>query len=213
MQRVPVPEPDVEPADRLVEALLEGDRSRAEDLLVATLEDRDGLADLVDGVVQPAMQAIGDGWADGEISVADEQLATATLQSALAQVYRRARADRPGPRRILLACVAGNEHAVGLRGLADTLELAGWTVRYLGPDVPPNALADHADEWSPDVVALSVALEEHLEAAEAAIDRLRKLDDPPEVLLGGRVGSADWAREVGADIWAPTAHDALRALA
>ena len=61
------------------------------------------------------------------------------------------RSPPPAPidRRVLLACVAGNHHAVGLRMVADAFQLAGWDVQYLGANVPTAALVRQAAEWNP----------------------------------------------------------------
>lgn len=208
------PRPDEPPVERLVEALLDGDREAAETLLLDVLETV-AFSEAVDEFVRPAMAEIGDRWADNAITVADEHLATAVMQTALARAYREARAEAPGESRMLLACVEGNDHALGLRTLADAFELGGWSVRHLGADVPTQALADQVERWRPDVVCLSVSMPDQRRTAEDAIGRIREAlgDEAPTVLVGGRAGDPSWAEGAGADAWASNVREAFEAVA
>lgn len=199
----------------LVEALLEGDRSRARALVLEHLDEAARFSSTVDGLARPAMEEIGRRWADGEIGVSDEHRATAVMQTVLARAYADSDAMPLGSGRALVACVAGNEHALGARSLADALDLAGWQVRYLGPDVEVDVLVEEAEAFRPDVVGLSVSLEDQEPAAHRAVERLHALEAPaPRILLGGSLPEgAARAEEAGADGWAFGVSDALEALA
>lgn len=169
------------------EALLAGDRKRCLAVLRERLAGGAGLLDVELRLVQPALYQVGRDWQANRISVAQEHLATATAYAVLAQLAIEVDPAAPVERRALLACVPGNNHALGLRMVADAFELGGWEVHYLGADVPIRALCDEVDRWRPHLVGLSVSMPYHLATARETIAALRAGSGAPgpAVLIGG----------------------------
>jgi methanogenic corrinoid protein MtbC1 len=168
-------------------------------------------------VFQPTLREIGRLWQENEISVADEHLATAITQAAMARLYEQAFAWAPVEGRTLVAaCVGSERHEVGLRMLCDLLELEGWQTTYLGAAVPVESLAGLVQKRRPDVVALSVALAPHLPQLRAVIRAVRDAAgaSPPLILVGGRpfLTEPALAAELGADLTAPDAVEGVRLL-
>ena len=187
----PVPAPDAWPEAAPFEAaLLAGDQRRALAILSACL---DGGHDLVQAelhVIQPALYRIGEQWQANQVSVAQEHLATAIAQSVMTVALLRSAPPAPLNKRVLLACVEGNNHAVGLRMLADAFQLAGWDVQYLGASVPTTALVKQVATWKPDLVGLSVSFAQQMPVVKAAITQLAQLAQQlgaarPAVMIGG----------------------------
>src|SRR4051794_5451319 len=139
-------------------------------------------------VLQPAMYEIGRLWSHAEISVAQEHLATAATQSAMARLSaalgQEPRRGRRGT--AICACVTDELHAVGGRVVADFLEADGWDVVFLGALTPSADLAALAAEREAIVVALSAALPERIPRVREVIAALRALDPAPFVLGGGQ---------------------------
>ena len=116
-------------------------------------------AQIDDEIIAPALWLVGRLWARGEISVADEHLATEISLRVLAlqrEAQRTVRA-RKG-RKALLAAPAGEHHTVALQMISNLLRDAGYTVLMLGPDVPPGALAESATRHEPEVVCLTATM-------------------------------------------------------
>jgi methanogenic corrinoid protein MtbC1 len=148
--------------------------------------DRRGIVDLVKGaldtgmsvgalheVLRGAQHEIGRLWQENRISVAEEHMATAITQLALAYLYpRMPRRDANG-KKVLVACVQGETHEMGARMGADLLEMSGFDVRFLGADVPVDSLESAAAAFAPDVIVLSVVLDAHLPALDEAVAKLR----------------------------------------
>jgi len=167
-------------------------------------------------VLQPTLYEVGRLWSQARISVAQEHLATAATQSAMA---RLAESLSEGPRRVragtaVVACVSDELHAVGGRMVADFLEADGWRVVFLGQLTPGHDLTALAAEHGADVVALSAALPERVPRVAEVCAALRALDPAPYVLVGGQAfaGSRERALRTGADAFAGDAEDAVRAL-
>lgn len=171
-------------------------------------------------VFQPAMREVGRLWQMNRMTVAQEHLATAITQGAMARLYedifRRQDVDLTEGRPLLIAACAPQErHEIGLRMLCDLLELDGWDTVFLGATVPGDPLVDMLVERQPQVLALSASTAPQVAELELLIRRLREaVADPPFVLAGGRAfeDDADLAHRIGADGVATDARDAVRLL-
>jgi MerR family transcriptional regulator, light-induced transcriptional regulator len=184
-----------------LEAILAGDlraaTARARDAFA-----RDGVPFLYEQVVEPALCALGDLWQEERITVADEHLASAVAQAAIAALYPEFPWPVGGPKAIV-ACVAGENHQMGARMAADLLALDGWDVDFLGADVPAAALASRAGHVQAAMVGLSVTLTSHLSAARAAVVELRRSGSAAKVIAGGRALAGVTASDLGVDAVAP----------
>ncbi len=137
-------------------AVLSGDEVAAELAIRDAIEAQLTTAEIDDQVIAPALWLVGELWERGDISVADEHLATEISLRVLA-LQREARrvAGSRGDHRVLLAAPGGELHVVALRMAANLLREAGYDVVMLGADVPPRDLAASAKRLEPDVICLS----------------------------------------------------------
>jgi len=140
-------------------ALLAGDEVGAEMAVRDAMDARLTTAQIDDEIIAPALWLVGRLWARGEISVADEHLATEislrvlTLQREATRTIQ----DRIG-RKALLAAPAGERHTVALQMISNLLRDAGYTVLMLGPDVPAESLAEAACRHEPEVICMTATM-------------------------------------------------------
>jgi diguanylate cyclase (GGDEF)-like protein len=138
-------------------------------------------------VIGPAMERIGELWARGAITAADEHLATAISHGVLARLFPLLLQAPPRSReRVMLAAAEGEHHVLGLRMVADVLEGAGFDVLYLGPDVPLEALLDACRRHLPVVLCLGVTMPLNVPTLLAELVEVSNLDQPPLLMVGGR---------------------------
>lgn len=196
-------------------ALLAGNQRQALAIMSRCIDNAQTLIDVELHVIQPALYSIGAKWQTNQVSVAQEHLATAIAQSVMTVGLLQSPAPAPAPidKRVLLACAEGNNHAVGLRMVADAFLLAGWDVQYLAANVPTTALVEQAAKWKPDLVGLSVSFAQHFPAVKAVIAALieRLGDARPAVMIGGLAINrfAHLAAMVGADVCSADARAAV----
>jgi len=145
-----------------------------------------GVAGLYQRVIAPAMWRVGELWNQGEISVADEHLATALTHQVMAGVYGPSLGHKVRPGRILMAAAEGEHHVLGLRMASDIVELAGYETIYLGADVPTDDLLQAVAARSPDLVGLSATMPGSIQALDRAIDGIQGVDPDLTVLFGGQ---------------------------
>ncbi len=200
-------------AQQLKELLLDGRQTEARALLQDALQSGSSLIDIELHLLQPALYQIGVEWQQNLISVGQEHLATATATSLMAQLAMTVEYAASNGRRVLLACVAGNQHAVGLRIVGDAFEASGWDVRYLGTDVPTAALLAEARRYTPDLIALSVSMPYQLDSVRTAMTALRESlgDSMPAVMIGGLAinGFPSVTQELGTSLTAANAASAV----
>ncbi|MDX1658740.1 MAG: cobalamin-dependent protein [Nitriliruptorales bacterium] len=213
--QTPDPAPELVPeapqgqlATEYLDLLLGGDRRGALELIAAK-SDAIGVRDLYLHVFQPVLREVGRRWQLREVSVAQEHLVTAATQLAMAQLYPRLFSTPRNGRTLVAMCVGDELHEVGMRMVADLLELEGWTSHFLGANTPPRAAAETVREQAADLVAVSVTMMSHVEQATETITAIRAGTDAP-IIVGGRAVLLipDLWRELGAD---GTARDAGRA--
>ncbi len=195
--------------------LLAPDHRRAATLVDDLLARGVALVDAELHVLQPALYEIGRGWQAGQVSVAQEHLASAIVRSVMVHGLLGAEPRPHNGRRILLACLQGNNHVIGLHMVADAFELGGWAVTDLGGNVSSATLLAQVREWNPDIIGLSVSMPSHLHPVKDAIAFVREALGPgaPPFVLGGMAVNTyeGLAAVVGADAWAPDAAAAVEA--
>ena len=179
------------PPAQLVQALVDSVRRYDEQAVEATLTaafahypaDRVLLE-----VIFPALVAVGDLWAAGELSVAAEHFFSNIVRRRLLGLLAAQPAVTP---RITaaLACLPGEQHELGLLMLALFLRWAGARVIYLGADLPITDLARLTTTYEVDVICLSAGREAHWEALDALVPWLLAAERPPRVYVGGAAAS------------------------
>lgn len=137
-------------------------------------------------LIQPAMYEIGDRWREGGIEIGEEHLATATAHRLLGILYEPpAPGSESGERQlVLLACVEGERHALGLQMLEDSLERRGLQTMSMGADVPTEALLRAVRRLEPDVVCLSLSMRLQLPTLLEVISGLQ--DQDLRIAVGGQ---------------------------
>ena len=130
-------------------------------------------------VVQAALYDIGRRWERGEVSVAQEHLATRIADVVMVDLAPSLPREEPRGRVAIVACAAHELHDIGSRIVADFLAADGWVVLSLGAMTPSGALAELAAARRADVVALSATMADHLpDLARASMQLARAATAP-----------------------------------
>jgi len=195
-------------------AQLAGNRRAALRVIDDALSSGVPAEDLHLSVLQVAQRRIGELWQEDRISIAQEHMATAISQLALARIYQNAEAQAPNGKKVVVACVNGELHDFPARLIADALDLAGYETRFLGADVPTASLLSVIEQEKPDLVALSVTMTFNAPALKAAVSEVRRANGGKvRILVGGHalVNRPDFATEIGADATARDARELVAA--
>jgi len=125
--------------DQLVEALLAFDRATADEVYhrISSYSIRR----VIDEVLLPVLQTVGDGWHRGDVTVAQEHFTSAFIREQLITMLNRLESGPVGGPVAVCAGFPGETHEIGLLAVAVKLALRGWRVAYLGADLPLEELA------------------------------------------------------------------------
>ena len=153
-----------------------------------------GVFPFLEQVAAPLLARVGDEWHGGRLSIAEEHLASAVVEHLAREMTRTtARADGP---RLVVATPAGARHIIGAALLAAGAAAEGWSVVFLGGDVPADEIARATESANAEAVALSVVYAEDPRALLEELKTVRaRLPAEVPLLVGGRA-AATVAREL-----------------
>ena len=197
----------------LAACLIGGDQAGAWRVVEAALVAGARPVDFYHAMLAPALRIVGDRWAAGQITVADEHRASVVAMRLIGRLG--VRCVRPGRTRgsVVLAAAPGDRHGLPTAMLADLLRAEGFHVTDLGADTPPTDVAAAA-QAEDRLVGVGVCATSPLTAAgqrklaqavRAVHDRVRC----PVLVGGAAVTSAQLAHRLGADGWSEHATDAI----
>jgi len=201
--------------ERLRSRMMAGDEAGAWAVIDESLASGTTPAEVYLEVVAPALEAVGAGWAAGEVSVAEEHRATAVTSRLLGRLGPQF--ARPGRKRgtVVLGAPAGDEHVLPGSLLGDVLRGAGFDVVDLGANTPPESFVESARGAARLVaVLIGVTNRGNDAAVQATTAALHDAAVGAPVLVGGgAVPDAADALRLGGDGWSgPHARSALAAL-
>ena len=203
--------------DAYLEAAMAGDRHGAVDVALTALANGEPPESVITHILAESQARIGQGWQSGQWSVAQEHRASAITEAALQAVSDTAMRT-PGAiaegsaGQAIVACSEGEWHVLPGRMASEILRLRGCEVSFIGPSIPADMLVEMFEFDPPAAVAVTCSMPISLMGSWATTSALRNLG--MTVICGGRGFGPDglWARQVGADVWAPTFEDGADAL-
>ncbi len=182
------PEPGLAASPSLRESLLDAlthhDLPRADQLMGEMLAFYSPEALTLD-VIGPALNAIGEAWEQGHLTVATEHLASNYLRHRLLMWMVTGPTPRYG-NPIVLACAPGEWHEGSLLMLGVLLRRQGWPVAYLGQNVPFHDLAKFIDDLHPPAVVLVAMCAEPARALAEWPRWIKQVGGNPVIAFGGR---------------------------
>lgn len=143
---------------------------------------------MIEGLALPLLHRIGQEWHAGELTVAQEHVASGVIRRSLHWVLQTAGVEDGAPL-VVVATLPGERHEGGALAAAAVAHSEGWRVLYLGADIPPEELARACRDAAARAAAVSLVRSPG-EDLPATVHSLRDLL-PAEVplLLGGPGGA------------------------
>ena len=200
------------PGMTLRDAIRRGLRKEAGHLAGEALKTRGEMA-VVEEELIPALEQTGEMYEQGRVFLPQLLSAAQAAQSAFEEI--RGSLLRKGEQgadrgRLIMATVRGDIHDIGKNIVITVLENYGYRVKDLGKDVPPEVIVREAEEKHIRLVGLSALMTTTLPAMEETVRQLKKLPDPPAVMVGGAVVTEEYAKAIGADFYAKDVRDAVK---
>jgi 5-methyltetrahydrofolate--homocysteine methyltransferase len=198
---------------QIFEGVLAGDRA----VVQAKVKDAvntglDPALILKDGMIG-AMTEVGRRFECGEYYVPEMLIAARAMQEGLTILkphLQQAKVKSAG--KVIAGTVRGDLHDIGKNLVCMMLEGAGFEIQDLGVDVSPEEFVEAVRAGDADIVAMSALLTTTMPSMRATIEAFEKagLGAKVKVIVGGAPITENYARQIGADGYAP---DASRAVA
>jgi 5-methyltetrahydrofolate--homocysteine methyltransferase len=188
--------------DDLRQATIKGDADGVVELVHQALDE--GLeADRIiqDGLI-PAMDYIGDEFAEGKLYVPEMLISARAMQAGMELVKPLlVEGQVETMAKVVIGSVQGDLHDIGKNLVGMMLEGAGAEIIDLGTDVSPASFVEAVREEEPDFLAMSTLLTTTMQVMERTVAALADagLKDSVKVLIGGAPVTKDYCSEIGAD--------------
>lgn len=194
--------------NEIYQCVLTGDATTIGDKVQTAIDqDLEVSTILNDGMVA-AMSEIGRLFDEGEYFVPEMLIAARAMKAGMSvlQPYLK-EADVLSAGKVAIGTIKGDLHDIGKNLVAMMLEGAAFEIVDLGVDVPPDKFIAAVKNENIDIVALSALLTTTMAQMTITIDAFKEagLRDNVKVIIGGAPVTEDYAREIGADGYAPDA--------
>jgi corrinoid protein of di/trimethylamine methyltransferase len=114
---------------------------------------------------------------------------------------------------VVCGTVKGDIHEIGKKIVVALLRADGFEVYDLGADVSTSRFIEEAEKVGADILGLSALMSSTLAAQKDVIDYLKAVGEREKyiVMVGGGPTTQEWATQIGADGYAKTAPEAVKA--
>ena len=180
-------------AGDLTAALLRYDETEAQAILDRAFAHQ-SLEVVLNGLIFETLRGIGDGWERGEVTVAQEHFASNILRARLMALARGWDVGTGQP--VVLACVPGELHDIGLVCFGLALWRRGWRIVYLGQSTPVEDMRQAIEGVDAGVLVVHAHTEELM---AGAAEELRDLAGEVRIALSGAGATPHAAERIGAE--------------
>ncbi|MGM0500132.1 MAG: cobalamin B12-binding domain-containing protein [Bacillota bacterium] len=201
-------------ADKYLDFLINMEREKAVSFILNLVDNNTLIEDIYLKIFQPTQYEIGRLWQLNQISIAQEHYATSVTQLTMSQLYPKIFTSFKKGKKALTTCIGDELHELGIRMVADLLELNGWDTIHLGSNTPAAEILNLLEEKEIDLLALSVTLPNQLEKTRNLITAVHKNEklSKLKIMVGGRIFMQNnylW-QKIGADGFAIDAKEAVK---
>lgn len=202
--------------ERFFETLISGDRAAARDVVDECLSAGVAAEAILERLFFPTLEMIERMFRNDQLSVLAHHYATRLLRMLTDQMQVRLEAGERRGKRVLLFCGPNEPDELAGQMAADLLEADGYDVYFGGGGVANDEVIGQMGEVDPAAVVLFGSTPADLPYIRRLIDQLHEIEVCPraQVVVGGGVfnRAEGLAEEIGADLWARTPTELVRAM-
>jgi corrinoid protein of di/trimethylamine methyltransferase len=197
------------------ESVLQGNRERAIELARKSITlEYDPLKVIDDGFVK-GIKRVGELWEEGTYFLPELVLGAEAMKGALSilqPILFQKDIQRKESGKVIIGTVQGDIHDIGKTIVATMLSAHGFEVVDLGVDVPNHVFVQKAKEQKVDFLCMSSLLTTTMQNQAKVIEELvkAKIRENLKVMVGGAPTSQQWAKQIGADLYAENAVEAVK---
>lgn len=209
-QEVPLQEQPQDVRSRLTRAVINGELDRVTLLVEEALAEGLQPLQISNEGLLPGLEEVGRRFASQVYFLPQVIQSADTMQTAFARLKKELQGASMGSLgKILMATVEGDIHDIGKNIVCTLLENHGFEVIDLGKNVSAETIVARALEHGVDAVGLSALMTTTMAEMETVIKRLRDAGVKTFTMVGGAVVTEEYARRIGADLYARDAMEAV----
>lgn len=169
--------------------LLKGDRKACSAISHQFLKQNHTIQELYEEVFKQALYEVGRLWETNQITVATEHMATAITEGILNELFEQIISGKKFNKKVVVACVEGEQHQVGIKMVADVFEMKGWESFFLGTGIPIIELVKFIHQTKPDLLAISLSVYFNFANLLKMIELIRNEFPELQIIIGGQAFS------------------------
>jgi 5-methyltetrahydrofolate--homocysteine methyltransferase len=198
--------------EKIASNLYSGKAEEVAELVQKALDQEMTPAEILSGGLIASMDEVGRDFKAGDLFVPEVLIAARAMHAGM-DVLRPllTESDVPSTGKYVIGTVQGDLHDIGKNLVRMMLEGAGFEMVDLGTDVHPDAFVDAVREHQPNIMGMSALLTTTMVNMKTTVEALEEagLRDSVKIMIGGAPVTAAFAKEVGADAYAPDAASAV----
>jgi 5-methyltetrahydrofolate--homocysteine methyltransferase len=198
--------------DKFYAVLSQGKMDEAKRLTQEALDQGESVENILKGGLIQAMERIGVKFKNGEIYIPEVLIAARAMHSAMA-VLKPILAKSPGvlTGKVIIGTVKGDLHDIGKNLVSMMMEGGGYEVVDLGTDVSAEKFVEAIKAHRPNVVGMSALLSTTMREMKNTLQAIEAagLRNQVKAIIGGAPVTERFAKEIGADGYAPDAASAV----
>jgi 5-methyltetrahydrofolate--homocysteine methyltransferase len=192
--------------------LYEGEDEAVAGLVQKALDQGLKPAEVLQGGLIAGMDQVGRDFKAGDLFVPEVLIAARAMHAGMGVLRPLlAEGDAASAGKYVIGTVKGDLHDIGKNLVKMMLEGAGFETVDLGTDVEPAAFVAAVREHKPSMVGMSALLTTTMVQMRATVEALVEagLREQVKIMVGGAPVTEAFAREIGADAYAPDAASAV----
>jgi 5-methyltetrahydrofolate--homocysteine methyltransferase len=198
--------------EKFYQALSAGKMDEVKALTQKALDGGDSPEKVLQEGLIKAMDRIGVQFKNNEIYIPEVLIAARAMHAGLAVLKPiLAKSNAKAAAKIVIGTVKGDLHDIGKNLVGMMLEGAGFEVIDAGIDVPAEKFLQVAKEKGAQVIGMSALLTTTMMQMKATVEGLQAagLKGKVKTVVGGAPVTDEFARQIGADGYAPDAASAV----
>jgi len=194
--------------EKFFQSLSEGEIEEVKTLVQEALDAGESAERVLRQGLIPAMDRVGVRFKNGELYIPEVLLAARAMHAGMAilkPILSKSTETIAG--KVLIGTVKGDLHDIGKNLVVMMIEGGGFDVIDLGIDVPASRFVEAVKEHRPQVVGMSALLTTTMMEMKKTIQALEEAGqkDRVKIIVGGAPVTEDFAKDIGADGYAPDA--------
>lgn len=198
----------------IIDALLDLDKQRVITLVRDALNNQVSAKDILNQGLIAGMDVVGERMEKEDMFI-PEVLQAAQIMGAAVEILKPLLGEDSASAngRVVIGTVKGDLHDIGKNLVSMMIKSAGLEVHDLGVDISPERFVEAIKSKEAKILCMSALLTTTMPMMKRTIDALTEsgMRNTVKVMIGGAPVTQNFAREIGADAYAPDAGGAAKA--